>query len=146
MESVEPQEAQPLRPVRRAPGRTVRVLVVDDQAVFRRAAVAVVAAVEGFELVGEAGTGEAGVDAWRRLRPDLVLMDVNLPGIDGVEATRRIVTAPRPPVVLLLSTYDDDVGTGLAVASAAAGYLTKSLLSPAAVEAAWTAAGTPPDG
>ena len=135
---MDPEQAPPSRPV--------RVLVVDDQAVFRRAAVAVVAAVDGFDLVGEADTGETGVDAARRLRPDLVLLDVNLPGIDGAEAARRIVAAPRAPVVLLLSTYDEDVGAGLAESSGAAGYLTKSLLSPAALEAAWTAAGAPAAG
>ena len=69
---------------------SVRVLVVDDQEPFRRAAAAVVAAAEGFQLVGSAATGEASLLAVEDLQPDLVLMDVHLPGIDGAESTRRI--------------------------------------------------------
>ncbi|MGH2766519.1 MAG: response regulator transcription factor, partial [Actinomycetota bacterium] len=71
---------------------TVRVLIVDDQEPFRQAARAVVELTDGFEVAGEAETGEAAVDAARGLGPDLVLMDVNLPGIDGLEATRRILS------------------------------------------------------
>src|SRR3712207_9430191 len=75
---------------------SVRVLVVDDQEPFRLAAAAVVAAADGFELVGSTDTGEASLAAVEELQPDLVLMDIHLPGIDGPESTRRI-RARRPP-------------------------------------------------
>src|SRR3954465_9718875 len=99
---------------------TVHVVVVDDQAPFRQAMAAVVGATDGFAVVGEAVSGEDSVTACSELRPDLVLMDVNLGGIDGVEATRRLRALPSPPVVLLLSTYDADAGTAFVNDSGAA--------------------------
>lgn len=99
----------------------VRVLIVDDQEPFRRAAAAVVEATPGFELVGEVGTGEESLGAAEQLRPDLVLMDVVLPGIDGPEATRRMVAADPQARVLLLSTYDaEDYGPRVAECGAIA--------------------------
>src|SRR5437588_10981043 len=85
----------------------VRVLIVDDQEPFRLAARMVVEATDGFEVVGEAETGEASVQMAATLEPDLVLMDVNLPGIDGLEATRRILDEATRVVILLLSTYEE---------------------------------------
>ncbi len=117
----------------------VRVLVVDDQELFRRAMTAVVEETEGFAVVGFATTGEESLTAVAELRPDLVLMDVNLPGIDGIEATRRITSngADRP-VVVLLSTYQEDdfdlAGSG------AATYVAKAALGPERLSAAWAAA------
>ena len=67
----------------------VQVLVVDDQELYRRAMAAVVEETDGFVVVGEASNGESSVEASTQLHPDLVLMDVNLPGIDGLEATRQ---------------------------------------------------------
>jgi DNA-binding NarL/FixJ family response regulator len=126
-----------------SPEAPVRVLIVDDQAPFRLAAEQVVEATDGFEVVGAAASGEAAVDAARVLRPDLVLMDVHLPGIDGLEATRRILAGrdgPRPPVVLLLSTYEE-ADLGLRVADCgAAGYLTKRAFGPPRLRAVWVAA------
>ena len=86
----------------------VRVLVVDDQEPYRRAMAAAVEETSGFVLVGVATSGEESLELAEELRPDLVLMDVNLPGIDGIEATRRLTAGAKAPVVVLLSTYDAD--------------------------------------
>ena len=86
----------------------VPVLIVDDQAPFRRAARTVVTATPGFEVVGEAESGEEAVELADALDPGLVLMDINLPGINGIEATRRITAAHPDAVVMLLSTYQAD--------------------------------------
>jgi DNA-binding NarL/FixJ family response regulator len=118
----------------------VRVLVVDDQATFRRAMTAVVEETDGFEVVGQAESGEESLGLAAALRPDLVLMDVNLPGIDGLEATRRLLAGDEPPVVLLLSTYDEEAGADFVTDSGAAGYVTKSAFGPDRLEAAWSAA------
>lgn len=120
----------------------VSVLIVDDQAPFRLAARAVVEATDGFEVVGEVETGEAALDAARELRPDLVLMDVNLPGISGLEATRVILAegdAPRP-MVIIFSTYEPAEYAPRAAEAGAAGYITKSDLSPERLEEVWSAA------
>src|SRR5262245_35513590 len=85
----------------------VGVLVVDDREPFRRAMAAVVDATPGFEVSGVASTGEEAVSLTIDLQPDLVLMDVHLPGIDGVEASRQITGAADAPIVFLLSTYDE---------------------------------------
>jgi CheY-like chemotaxis protein len=117
----------------------VRVLVVDDQELFRAAMVAVVEETRGFTLVGSATTGEESVTAVLELRPDLVLMDVNLPGIDGIEASLRITsTGTDGPVVVLLSTYEE--GDFDLAGSGAADYVTKASLGPARLSAAWASA------
>jgi CheY-like chemotaxis protein len=74
------------------------------------------------------------------LLPDLVLMDVNLPGIDGVEATRRLRGRRCPPVVLLLSTYDEDAGAHFVAECGAVAYVTKSAFGPDRLREAWAAA------
>ena len=121
---------------------SVRVLIVDDQAPFREAARAVVELTDGFELAGEAETGEDAVDRARVLSPDLVLMDVNLPGIDGLEATRRILReADGRVVVLMVATYDADEYAPRAAEAGAAGYIPKSEFEPDRLSQAWDAAG-----
>jgi DNA-binding NarL/FixJ family response regulator len=119
---------------------TVRVLIVDDQEPFRLAARMVVEVTDGFDVVGEAETGEDGVAMAAELQPDLVLMDVNLPGIDGLEATRRILAADGPPVVLLLSTYEEAEYAPRAAECGAAAYVPKSVFGPDRLEDAWAAA------
>jgi CheY-like chemotaxis protein len=118
----------------------VRVLVVDDQEPFRRAIAAVVSATDGFVVVASAGSGEESLAAVARLHPDLVLMDVNLPGIDGIEAARQMTHAADAPVVVLLSTYDEDdfdiSGSG------AASYVTKAAFGSDGLLDAWAAATT----
>jgi DNA-binding NarL/FixJ family response regulator len=116
----------------------VRVLVVDDQEPYRRAMQAVVDATNGFTVVGTAVSGEDSVDVARDLRPQLVLMDVNLPGIDGIEATRQILADGGEPIVVLLSTYDrDDVDLA---GSGASDYIPKGAFGPDRLIEAWTSA------
>jgi len=120
----------------------VRVLIVDDQQPFRLAARAVVEATDGFEVAGEVDSGEAAVDAARDLDPDLVLMDVNLPGIDGLEATRRILGEKGDRVaILLLSTYEYEEYAPRAAEVGAAAYIPKSEFEPDRLAEAWAAAG-----
>ena len=120
---------------------TVRVLIVDDQEPFRAVAREVVEAAGDFEVVGEASSGEESVDQARSLQPDLVLMDVNLPGIDGPEATKRILAAAAGTKVLLLSTYEEDELSDRAKECGASGYVPKSAFDPDRLVEEWAAAG-----
>ena len=119
---------------------TVRVVIVDDQAPFRDAARLVVELTDGFDVVAEAETGEASVDVVRELRPDLVLMDVNLPGIDGLEATRRILSEMPDTKVVVLSTYEAREYAPRATDAGASAYIAKSSFGPDALVEAWEAA------
>jgi DNA-binding NarL/FixJ family response regulator len=118
----------------------VRVLIVDDQEPFRLAARMVVEATDGFEVVGEVETGEDSVRAADDLDPDLILMDVNLPGINGLEATRQILASSHRVVILILSTYEEEEYGPRAAESGAAGYIPKSSFGPDRLVEAWTAA------
>ena len=123
---------------------TVRVLIVDDQEPFRMAARMVVEATEGFDVVGEAESGEDSVAMAAELTPDLVLMDVNLPGINGLDATRQILAGAgagsNTVIVLLLSTYEEDEYAPRAAECGAAAYIPKAIFGPDRLEAAWAAA------
>jgi len=113
------------------------VLICDDQETFRAAAREVVNATDGFEVVGETETGEESVVAAKRLRPNLVLMDVHLPGIDGLEASRRIKAEQAEVVVLLLSTYDrEDFATRIAESGASA-FIAKASFGSNSLSDAW---------
>ncbi|WP_405147255.1 response regulator transcription factor [Sphaerisporangium sp. NBC_01403] len=103
----------------------IRILLVDDHPVVRSGIRAMLAGQPGFELAGEAATGEEGVEEARRLTPDVVLMDLQLgAGIHGSEATRRIV-ALGGPRVLVLTTFDTDADILAAIDAGATGYLLK---------------------
>jgi DNA-binding NarL/FixJ family response regulator len=104
---------------------TIRVLVVDDQAIVRDGLVTVLSLVDDLQVVGEAEDGAAAVTAVAALTPDVVLMDLRMPVLDGAAATGRI-TAEHPGVaVLVLTTYADDDSILTALAAGARGYLTK---------------------
>jgi CheY-like chemotaxis protein len=116
----------------------VRVLVVDDVVAYLGALVAVVDETPGFEVVAEASSGEDALVVATQSLPDLVLMDVHLPGIDGVEATRRLLLGACPPTVVLLSTYDTDAGQQFVAESGATAYVHKAVFSPDRLEQAWS--------
>lgn len=123
------------------PTDLVRVLIVDDQKPFRRAAREVIELTGGFEVVGEAESGEESLHLVDELQPDLVLMDLNLPGIDGLEATKRIrQQGPRHVIVLMVSTYEADEYAGRALEAGAVAYISKSEFGPDQLEEAWAAA------
>jgi DNA-binding NarL/FixJ family response regulator len=115
----------------------VPVLIVDDQAPFRRAAHLVITATDGFTVVGEAESGEAAVEMVDALEPGLVLMDINLPGINGIEATRQITHAHPKVVVMLLSTYQAADVPADAGDCGAAAYVHKEDFGPALVRDVW---------
>ena len=119
----------------------VQVLIVDDQEPFRSAARMVVEMTDGFEVAGEAESGEEGVELAAELRPYLVLMDVYLPGIDGMEATRRITSADDPPRVLVMSTHESVEFAQAALAAGAIAFIPKSQFGMDDLEEAWSQAG-----
>ncbi len=122
----------------------VRVLIVDDQEPFRSAARMVVEMADGFEVAGEAESGEEGVELAAELQPDLVLMDVYLPGIDGLEATRQITAANAAPRVLVMSTHESEEFAEAALAAGAIAFVPKSQFGMDELEAAWSQAGGAP--
>ena len=123
-----------------APDR-VDVLVVDDHAELRSAICEIVAATAGMVVVGQTSSGEAAIDAADRLKPQLVIMDVCMRGIDGVEATRRI-TRVRPAVVVVLVSLED-VAPDVVRSCGATVFLRKQRLSPTALRKVWEARPTP---
>lgn len=114
---------------------TVRVLVADDQALFREALTTLLEVQAGIEVVGEAANGEEAVRSSAELRPDVVLMDLRMPVLDGIAATARL-RAEQPAVrVLALTTFDDDEDVFAALRAGAVGYLLKDVTSARLVEA-----------
>jgi DNA-binding NarL/FixJ family response regulator len=103
----------------------ITVLVVDDHPVVRSGLRVLIDSLGGFRVVGEAGDGEAAVREVQLRRPDVVVMDVLMPGVDGVEATRRIVAATPGTAVLVLSMSEDDEVVFSAMRAGARGYLLK---------------------
>ena len=115
-------------PWREAPaGMTLRVVVADDQALVRVGFCGIIAATPGFTVVGEAGNGAEAVEAARRTKPDVILMDVRMPVMDGIEATRRI-TESTDVRALILTTFDLDEYVFAALRAGASGFLLKDTL------------------
>ena len=110
---------------------------------FRRAAGAVLGATDDFKLVGEASSGEEAVALVDSIRPDLVLMDITMPGIGGIAAARSIAAASPGTLTILLSTYREEDLPAQARSCGAASYLHKSDFSEAMLRELWAAAGRP---
>ena len=104
---------------------TLRLLVVDDHPVVRMGLVAMLSEHPDFEVVGEAADGAEAVLQASRLTPDVVLMDLRMPVMDGAEATAKMLASPTAPAVLVLTTYDTDADIVRAVEAGANGYLLK---------------------
>jgi DNA-binding NarL/FixJ family response regulator len=102
-----------------------RVVLVDDQALVRGGFRSILDRQPDIEVVGEAGTGEDALAVCARLRPDVVCMDIRMPGMDGIEATRRLLQDERPPRVLVLTTFDLDGYVYDALRVGASGFLVK---------------------
>ncbi|GGV10164.1 DNA-binding response regulator [Actinomadura cremea] len=120
--------------------RKVRVVVADDHTVMRGGVVALLAAEPTLDVVGEAGDGRAAVALVEELRPDVALLDLRMPVLDGARATARIVAGPAPTRVLILTTYDTDVEIESAVEAGAIGYLLKDATREQLVDALHAAA------
>ena len=111
-----------------APSQTqdrLRVLIVDDHPIFRDGMRSLLESVGDLEVAGEAATGEEAVHLAQTLQPDMILMDLNLPGLDGIEATRRIVHDGPRANVLVVTMYEDDESVFAALRAGARGYLLK---------------------
>jgi DNA-binding NarL/FixJ family response regulator len=121
-------------------GTPVRVLLVDDQALFREALATLLQVRDEIEVVGEAGDGAAALVRSAVLRPDVVLMDLHMPVLDGIAATRRLKVEQPEVRVLALTTFDDDEDVFAALRAGAVGYLLKDVLSDRLVEALLAAA------
>jgi DNA-binding NarL/FixJ family response regulator len=106
---------------------TVRVLLADDQPLIRSGLRVLIADTPDLDVVGEAGTGAQAVQLVRDVRPDVVVMDIRMPGMDGIEATRIITAAPEATRVLILTTFDDDGYVYAVLRAGASGFLVKDM-------------------
>jgi DNA-binding NarL/FixJ family response regulator len=117
-----------------------RVLLADDQEMVRTGFRLILSAEGGIEVIGEAGTGVDAVAQARRLRPDVVLMDIRMPELDGLEATRQLMADPEPPRIVVVTTFDMDEYVYGALRAGACGFLLKDAGPRLLVEAVRAAA------
>ena len=103
----------------------IRIVIVDDQALFRGGIAMLIQSQSDLELVGEAGNGADALSLVSATAPDLVLMDLRMPVMDGIEATERLMAAPAPPRVLVLTTFDLDASAARAIRAGASGFVLK---------------------
>ena len=113
------------------PGRTrdlarIRLVIADDQAMIRAGLRLVAEAAPGIEVVGEAGDGLQALSVIRRLRPDVVLMDITMPRLDGLGAARRLLEDPHPPRIVMLTTFDTDDNLHASLRTGVSGFLLKT--------------------
>lgn len=108
------------------PPDVIRVLLVDDEPMVRSGLAAIIGTTEDIVVVGEAADGDEALARIETDAPDVVLLDIRMPGEDGVSVTRRIVTLDDPPAVLILTTWDSDAITLQAIGAGAAGFLLKT--------------------
>jgi DNA-binding NarL/FixJ family response regulator len=118
---------------------TVRVVTVDDQSIFRRAAEALIASTPGFELVGESAKGIDALELVPETDPDIVILDVRMPGLDGIEVASRLRAADPTRVVVLATSVDQRDLAQLARASGASALVLKHWLTPALLRGLWVA-------
>jgi DNA-binding NarL/FixJ family response regulator len=104
----------------------IRILLVDDQPLIREGLRTILDAQEDIEVVGEAGDGDEALAVAHRVKPDLVLMDIEMPGTDGIQATERILAGPAPPRVVILTTFDREDYIVRALRAGATGFLLKT--------------------
>jgi DNA-binding NarL/FixJ family response regulator len=114
---------------------TIRLLIVDDDPLVRSALTFMLGGQPDLEVVGEAGDGQAGLDAAADLGPDVVLMDIRMPRMSGLDATRRLLAGDDPPRVIVLTTFDADEYVAEALAAGADGFLLKDTAPPQVVDA-----------
>jgi DNA-binding NarL/FixJ family response regulator len=119
------------------PGPLVGVMTVDDQAVFRRVAREVIEATVGFEHVGEATCGEEALSLADELRPDIVLVDVRMPGLDGLETARRLRASQPASTIVLISSEAFEGAPGRLASCGAVAFLPKEELGPSVLRRLW---------
>lgn len=110
---------------KKVPGKSIRILVADDHVIFRTGLARIVREENGMDVVGEVGDGHLAVEAARRLRPDVILMDISMPGLSGIDSTVEIIKSLPDTKILMLTIYDEDEFLFRSLHAGAAGYLLK---------------------